>query len=259
VVGAGFIGAEVAASARQYGLDVTIVEYLPTAFEGALGPVLGRLCHDIHADHGVTVRSGVGVVGVRGDTRVQEVLLGDGTSLPADVVVVGVGVLPADDWLASSGLDLNDGVVCDATGSAEPSGSVFAAGDVARWYNPRTGRHTRAEHWNNACEQAHVVARTITGKNPLGAAPALVPYFWSDQYDTKIQMVGQFGPGARMDVVHGSLSERRLVATFTENDQLVAAVAFNSARQLIPYRQMLARQAEGAHHSTDAVGIQSVH
>ncbi|MCY3786471.1 MAG: NAD(P)/FAD-dependent oxidoreductase, partial [bacterium] len=133
VVGAGFIGAEVAATARGRGLEVTMVEMAETPLERVLGAEMGRVCADVHADHGVDLRTGVGVASISGAGRVEQVVLSDGTRLDADVVVVGVGVVPNTEWLEGSGLRIDDGVVCDETCLAAPG--VVAAGDVARWPN----------------------------------------------------------------------------------------------------------------------------
>ena len=152
VVGAGFIGSEVAATCRLRGLEVTVLEALPAPLVRGLGPVLGMACGELHRDHGVDLRLGVGVAGFEGDGRVERVRLDDGTAVDADLVVVGVGVAPATDWLATSGLTLDNGVVCDETLLAAPG--VVAAGDVARWPNPLFGGESmRVEHWTNASEQ----------------------------------------------------------------------------------------------------------
>ena len=137
VVGAGFIGAEVAATARGRGLDVTMVEMAETPLERVLGAELGRVCADVHVDHGVDLRLGVGVESINGADRVEQVVLTDGTRLDADVVIVGVGVIPNTDWLEGSGLEIDNGVVCDETCLAAPG--VVAAGDVARWPNRCSG------------------------------------------------------------------------------------------------------------------------
>jgi 3-phenylpropionate/trans-cinnamate dioxygenase ferredoxin reductase subunit len=138
VVGAGFIGSEVAASCRERGLEVSMIEALPAPLAHALGDQLGALCAAVHRDHGVDLRCGVGVAGFDGTDRVEGVRLADGSVVGADLVVVGIGVVPETDWLVSSGLSLDDGVVCDET-SATTAPGVVAAGDVARWTNPRYG------------------------------------------------------------------------------------------------------------------------
>ena len=152
VVGAGFIGAEVAATARSRGLEVSLVEALPVPLARGLGPALGAAIGELHRARGVDVRLGVGVEAMEGSERVERIRLTDGTVLEADVVVVGVGVAPVTDWLEGSGLELRrDGVVCDAYPAAGPPG-VYAAGDLARWPNGLFGEEMRVEHWTNAAE-----------------------------------------------------------------------------------------------------------
>ncbi len=186
VVGGGFIGCEVAASARAMGAEVTIVEPQPAPLLGPLGPELAAEMVRTHTERGTVVRAGIGVSGLRGTDRVDGVVLADGSVLPADVVVVGVGVRPDTDWLAGSGVGLDDGVVTDARlRTNQPD--VFAVGDVARWDDPNTGSPTRAEHWTNATEMGEVAAANILGGAVVHAP---VPYVWSDQYDTKIQSLG---------------------------------------------------------------------
>ena len=171
----------------------------------ALGPEMGAACAALHRDNGVDVRLGVGVEGFDGRDRVEGVRLTDGTVLAADVVVVGVGVAPATGWLEGSGLELRDGIVCDASLAAGPPG-VYAAGDVCRWPNELFGEEMRVEHWTNAAEQGAHAARAIlavaAGERPAPYAP--VPFFWSDQYGLKLQFLGRAGPDDEVRVVHGS-------------------------------------------------------
>lgn len=242
VVGAGFIGCEVAASARARGLEVTLVEPLAAPCVRGLGVEMGALLAQVHRDHGVDVRLSTGVVAIEGSDRVERVRLSDGATLAADLVVVGIGVVPETGWLASSGLELADGVVCDASCATAAPG-VVAAGDVARWYNPLFGRAMRVEHWSNAVEQGvHAAGRLLAG--PAGAEPfAPVPSFWSDQFECRIQLVGAPGPDDELRVVAGSLAERRFVALYGAKGRLTGALAFGRARDLVRYRQLLAAAA----------------
>jgi 3-phenylpropionate/trans-cinnamate dioxygenase ferredoxin reductase subunit len=241
VVGAGFIGSEVAASCRQLGLDVTVVEALPVPLAASLGPRLGEACAALHADHGVELRCGVSVEGFEGSERVEALRLSDASRIEADVVVVGIGIRPATEWLEGSGLALDDGVVCDATCATNAPG-VVAAGDVARFDNPLFGEAMRIEHWSNAVEQGMAAAaRLLDGPSAPPFAP--VPFFWSDQYDVKIQFAGCARPGDEIRVVHGTLEERRFVALYGRAGRLMGALAFNRPRQLMGYRRMLRAQA----------------
>ena len=238
VVGAGFIGAEVAATCRGRGLDVTLLEALPVPLGRVLGDDIGSVYAAVHRDHGVDVRTGVGVAGFDGGDRVERVRLADGTTVGADVVVVGVGVVPATGWLVGSGLTLDDGVVCDETCLAAPG--VVAAGDVARWPNRRFGQMMRVEHWDNAIDQgAHAARRLLDGDGP-GTPYEPVPWFWSDQYDRKLTMVGRPGPGDEMVVVDGSLAERRFVALYGRAGQVVGALGMNRPAPVMRYRARIA-------------------
>lgn len=158
VVGAGFIGSEVASGARKRGLPATIVEALPTPLIRAVGEEMGAACASLHEANGTDLRCGVGVESIEGDGAVERVRLSDGTVLPADLVVVGIGADPATGWLAGSGIEIDNGVVCDA-GLAASKPGVFAAGDVARWHNPLFDRSMRLEHWTSAAEQEPVCRR----------------------------------------------------------------------------------------------------
>jgi 3-phenylpropionate/trans-cinnamate dioxygenase ferredoxin reductase component len=242
VVGGGFIGAEVAASCRIRGLDVTVLEALPAPLARAFPTEMAGACAALHRDQGVDLKVNASVDGFEGTTRVERVRLTDGTAVEADVVVVGVGVIPETGWLESSGLPLDNGVVCDET-CATPAPGVVAAGDIARWHNPLFDEDMRVEHWSNAVEQGAAAARRLLA-GPDEAEPfAPVPYFWSDQYDTKIQFVGRCTANDEVRVVDGSVEERRFVALFGRKGRLVGALAFNRPRLLMAYRRLLANGA----------------
>ncbi|WP_419920057.1 NAD(P)/FAD-dependent oxidoreductase [Candidatus Poriferisocius sp.] len=241
VVGAGFIGAEVAATARGRGLEVTVVEALPVPLGRVLGPEIGTVCAEVHRDHGVDLRLGVGVDGFEGHGRVERVNLGDGTSVDADVVVVGIGVIPNTGWLEGSGLELNDGVVCDETCLAAPG--IAAAGDVARWPNRLFGETMRVEHWDNAIEQGQQAVRRLLTADGKAQPYAPVPWFWSDQYDRKIQLAGRVRPDDEVRIVTGSTTERRFAALYGRAGRLVGVLGFNRPRHVMKYRQLVARGA----------------
>lgn len=221
IIGAGFIGCEVAASLRKLGVDVVLVEPQPAPLASVLGEQVGQLVARLHRAEGVDLRTGVGVAGVRGDAgAVTAVELSDGTVVDADLVVIGIGSRPATDWLAGSGVDLADkdnGVLCDEVG-ATSAAHVWALGDVAAWRDA-TGHQVRVEHWSNVAEQARVLVPAMLGVE----IPALtvVPYFWSDQYDVKIQCLGEPEPG---DVVHLVSDDGRKFLAYYERDGVLVGV-----------------------------------
>ena len=217
VVGAGFIGCEVAASLRKLGVEVTIVEPQPAPLASILGQQIGDLVTRLHRAEGVDVRCGVGVSEVSGDDRVRKVTLSDGTELDTDVVIVGIGSHPGTGWLEGSGLELDNGVVCDETGRASAP-HVWAIGDVASWRD-HVGGQVRVEHWSNVADQARVLVPTMLGQEPPAAVS--VPYFWSDQYDVKIQALGE--PEAT-DTVHIVEDDGRKFLAYYERDGVVVAV-----------------------------------
>jgi 3-phenylpropionate/trans-cinnamate dioxygenase ferredoxin reductase component len=240
VIGAGFIGAEVAATCRTRGLDVTLLEMLPQPMVRGLGVEIGAAIAGVHRDHGVDLRTGVQVDGIEadGEGQVAGVRLGDGSLVEADVVVVGVGVVPETGWLEGSGLTLDNGVVCDASCCAAPG--IVAAGDVARWPNLLfDGASMRLEHWTNATEQGVHAARRLLGDE---SAFAPVPFVWSDQYDRKIQIVGIVSADAEVHVAHGTLDERQFVALFGKNGRLTGALGFNRPRNVMQYRKLIAER-----------------
>ena len=239
VVGAGFIGAEVAATARGRGLEVTVVEALPTPLSRVLGDEMGRVCAEVHRDHGVDLRTSVGVDRIEGDRRVERVALTDGSIIDADVVVVGIGVVPNTEWLDGSGLEVGDGVLCDA--SCLAAERVTAAGDVARWPNQLFGETMRVEHWDNAAAQGAHAARRLL--NPETGPFTPVPWFWSDQYDRKIQLAGRVRPDDEVRVVNGSVDERRFAAVYGRAGRIVGVLGFNRPRHVMRYRALIEQGA----------------
>ena len=217
MVGAGFIGCEVAASLRGLGVDVVLVEPQPSPLASVLGEQIGSLVARLHRAEGVDVRCGVGVAEVRGTEKVEKVVLGDGTELDADLVVVGIGSHPATEWLDGTGIDVDNGVVCDASGrSSAPH--VWAIGDVASWRH-NLGHQVRVEHWSNVADQARALVPALLGQDAPAAVS--VPYFWSDQYDVKIQCLGEPEAG---DVVHIVEDDGRKFLAYYERDGVVAGV-----------------------------------
>ncbi|WP_261560402.1 NAD(P)/FAD-dependent oxidoreductase [Frankia tisae] len=247
IVGAGFVGAEAAAVARQLGTEVTMVTDAAVPLADALGPDLGAMLSQVHAEHGVRIVPGVLVDAVLVDAVLTEggratgVRLADGRTIEADAVLVGIGARPNIGWLATSGVPIGDGVECDATLYA--GSGVWAAGDVASWLHPRTGQRTRIEHRTNATEQGLAVARNILA-GPENATPFdPVPYVWSDQYDLKIQIYGQLRGCDRVRIVKGSLAERRLTALHGRDGRVCGVVGVNMPRATREYRPLVAEQA----------------
>ncbi|MEQ8840410.1 MAG: FAD-dependent oxidoreductase [Acidimicrobiales bacterium] len=239
VVGAGFIGAEVAATARARGLEVSLVEALPQPLGRVLGDEMGAVCADVHRDQGVDLRLGVGVDAVEAgpDGNVERVRLSDGSVIEAEVVVVGIGVIPNTEWLEGSGLELDNGVVCDATCLAAPG--VTAAGDVARWPNARFDEIMRVEHWDNAVEQGGHAARRLLQSDEDAEPFTPVPWFWSDQYDRKIQLAGRIRPDDEIQIVTGSVEERRFAALYGRAGRLVGVLGFNRPRHVMQYKTLI--------------------
>jgi NADPH-dependent 2,4-dienoyl-CoA reductase/sulfur reductase-like enzyme len=240
VVGAGFIGSEVAATCHTAGAQVTVLEALAMPLSKALGEQMGAACAALHYDNGVDLRTGAGVSGFHGRHRVEGVLLHDGTTVEAELVVVGVGVSPNTGWLESSGLALRDGIVCDTTVHAAPD--VVAAGDVARWHNPLFDTEMRVEHWTNAAEGGIAAARALLAGQEAAVPYAPVPYFWSDQYKTKIQFVGHVHHSDDVRVVDGSIEARKFLALYEHAGRVVGALGFSRPKLVLQCRRLIAER-----------------
>jgi NADPH-dependent 2,4-dienoyl-CoA reductase/sulfur reductase-like enzyme len=253
VIGAGFIGMEVAATARALGMSVTVVDPLPAPMIRAAGPELGAAVAALHEAHGVACLLGRAVTGFTGETkstgetRLAGVAIDGGEVLPADAAVVAVGAAPQTGWLAGSGLHTDDGVVCDETLFAVGTGNVVAAGDVARWQHPLLHRSLRVEHWTNAVSQAQAAARNLharlSGAGTAAPYDAL-PYFWTDQYDWKLQVVGL--PGEEMSITEGSLADGKLVAELRTGGELTGMACINWPARLAACRRRLLQAGAAA-------------
>ncbi|MET7781280.1 FAD-dependent oxidoreductase [Streptomyces mirabilis] len=233
VVGEGVLGAEIAATARTLGLDVTMAGPLPAPLALQVGPLVSGLLAELHDERGVRLRLGTGVTGLAGEHgRITGVLLGTGEVLPADTVVVAIGATPATEWLADSGLRLDNGVVCDSRCRAAEG--VYAVGDVARWQHERLGRLVRLENRTNATEQATAVAGVILGEDRPYQP---VPYFWTDQFDAKLQVHGVLPADAEVDVVEGDVTARRFVARYRSDGVVTGVLGWNMPKQARLRRQ----------------------
>ncbi|MEJ2869054.1 FAD-dependent oxidoreductase [Actinomycetospora sp. OC33-EN08] len=248
VVGAGFIGSEIAAVARKRGLEVTIVEALPVPLVRGVGERMGRALTALHERHGTRVLTGVSVERVTGTDHVESVVLADGTEIPTDVLVVGIGAAPNTSWLESSSLTLDDGVVADETLAAAPG--VYVAGDVARWPNALFDdvltTPMRLEHWTSASDQGALAARNAV--DPASAkAYETVPYFWSDWYTSRIQFVGvsradEGRPEVETEVVMGA-EDGPFVALYRCGDRLAGALAVDKPAEVMQYRRLIMKRA----------------
>jgi 3-phenylpropionate/trans-cinnamate dioxygenase ferredoxin reductase component len=234
VVGAGWIGAEVAASARQRGLDVTVLDPHALPLERVLGSEVGAVYRDVHLDHGVRMLMGTGVEAFEGDTAVERVRTSDGRALECDFVVLGVGVRPRTQLARLGGLDVDDGILVDEHLQTSVPG-VFAAGDVAMTHHPFYAHRIRVEHWANALHQGPVAAR-----NMLGRAEAYdrLPYFFSDQYDVGMEYSGHARTWDRV-VFRGDRERREFIAFWLAGDRIVAGMNVNVWDVTDPIRRLI--------------------
>lgn len=242
VIGAGFIGLEVAATARQLGNEVTVLEGASAPLIRGLGAEMGAAIGAMHEANGINIRC---------DVRVDRldaagVLLDDGELIKSDVVVVGIGVVPATQWLDDSGLEIRDGVVCDETLLARlvdgsPTTGVYAAGDVLRWPNPLFGEEMRVEHWTNAAEQGGQAAKNMLAAASGGAPEpyAPIPFFWSDQSDIRIQFLGRAAPDDEVLVGAGSVEGGKFLTLYGREGKLHGALGVNAPRWVMPIRKLL--------------------
>jgi NADPH-dependent 2,4-dienoyl-CoA reductase/sulfur reductase-like enzyme len=241
VIGAGFIGAEIASTARGMGAEVTVIEAAATPLAVPLGPEMGLVVAGLHARHGVRLMCGVPVAGLLGDARVTGVLLADGTTVEADVVVAGIGAVPAVDWLDGSGIELaapefGGGVACDAVGATSAPG-VYAVGDCSAWFDDVRGRHHRIEHWTDSRDRPAVMVAAMLGA-PL-TTPLRPPYFWSDQYGVKIQFAGRRHGDEELTIEAGSAETDDLLVVYRRAGDPVAVLGMNQPKLFTRWRRQL--------------------
>ena len=233
VVGEGVLGAEIAATAHGMGLEVTMAGPQPAPMTSQVGPLVAELLAELHTERGVRLRLGAGVSRLSGHRgRVTGVRLDTGEVLPADVVVVAIGADPATEWLAGSGLRTDNGLVCDSRCRAAEG--IYAVGDVARWHHDRLGVSLRLENRTNAIEQADTVAANILGDDQPYRP---VPYFWTDQFDARIQVHGVLPAGAEVTVTDGDLASRRFVALYRHDGRVTGVLGWNMPKQTRLRRQ----------------------
>ena len=264
VIGAGFIGLEVAATATKRGARVTVLEGLEAPLIRALGAETGTAIGAVHARNGVDIRCGVQVASINGDQCVSGVTLTNGDTIEADVVVVGIGVAPATQWCSDSGLTISDGIVCDANLNAGPA-NVFVAGDVLRWPNGMfkdIEPNMRVEHWTNAAEQGAMAAKNLlaTLRNEPMEPYSAVPFFWSDQFDARIQFLGRAFESSTVDVVAGDVAAGRWCAMFSTNDRLTGVLGVSMPKLVMPSRAMLSTYTsryDALQHFAAVVAVQN--
>lgn len=237
VVGGGFIGLEVAAAARMRGCKVAVLEMQPALLNRVAAPEVGKIYENLHRARGVDVRTGVAVSGFCGTDRVQQVRCSDGTVLPADAVVIGIGVVPNVELAREAGLAVDNGIVVDQYGQTS-DGDIFAAGDVTNHPNALLGRRLRLESWQNAQNQAITAARSMIGNRTPYAE---VPWFWSDQYDVNLQMLGAPERWDRV-VLRGDVSQLKFSAFYLQGGILVGVNALNNPKDIRPARQLIAER-----------------
>ncbi|MBP0495889.1 NAD(P)/FAD-dependent oxidoreductase [Pararoseomonas indoligenes] len=244
VVGGGFVGAEVASSARKLGLEVAVFEAAPLPFLRILGPTVAAELAALHEGAGVALRCGITVDRISRHGAAQRLHLSDGGSEEADLVVAGLGCLPNVEWLEGSGLPLVNGVVCDAFGRTGVDG-IFAAGDAAAWFSPLAGRHERHEHWTAAREQARIVAAAIAGTEAT-AWEAFVPYFWSDLHGRRVQVLGDTAGAEEVSFAHRDEARGAFLVEYRHGGRIVGVAGCNAGARTMRYLAQLAPAAAEA-------------
>jgi 3-phenylpropionate/trans-cinnamate dioxygenase ferredoxin reductase subunit len=254
IIGGGYIGLETAASMRKLGMEVTVLEALPRVLQRVTAPEVSDFYRRVHAEEGVAIITEAAVDGLEGGAHVEGVRLGDGTHLKADVVIIGVGVLPATDLAEAAGLEVDNGIVVDEFArTSDPD--IVAAGDCTNHYNPIYRRRLRLESVQNATDQAKTAANTLCGK--LESYHAL-PWFWSDQYDLKLQIAGLSQGFDRVVMRGASDSGRSFAAFYFEGDRLLAVDAVNRPKEFMATRRALSagQSADPEKLADESVDIQ---
>lgn len=242
IVGAGFLGAEIASSCRALGLRTTLLEATNGPLWGPFGVECVPYWQDMHREHQTELHCGVRIAGFVGTDSIEGVVIDDHQVIPTDVLVISIGALPNIEWLATSGLDLDNGVICDTDGRTSIT-HIVATGDVAASYNPSVGRHTRSEHWTYAQGHPDVAVHALLGKPYVGRQTA--PYAWSDQYDRRIQFAGQRLPQDEFHIVEGGLGQDSFVVEYRIGSRTNAVLAVNQPRPFGMRRRALSAELQG--------------
>ncbi|GAA3667384.1 FAD-dependent oxidoreductase [Arthrobacter ginkgonis] len=244
VVGAGFIGAEAASTAKALGLEVTVIEAQPVPLAGPLGTEMGSVVGRLHGLNGVELICGTGVDLFHSyESQVTGLRLTDGRYVPADLVLVGIGAVPNIGWLDGSGVETGNGVLCDASGRTNMPG-IVAVGDCAAWFNERHGAHRRVEHWTTATEHPEVAVAALLEQPASGSVK--VPYFWSDQYGVKLQFAGNAAQADRVAIEAGDPQEHNVLAVYYRGEEPVAVLGMNQVRLFTKWRRTLNQAAAPA-------------
>lgn len=242
VVGAGFIGAEVASAAASRGMDVTMINNTPVPFTAQLGQDMGAVVGKLHVANGVDLISGAFIEEFFSEeNNVTGIRLADGRQLATDVVVVGIGAEPNVEWLEGSGVQLGGGVLCDSMGRTNAPG-IVAVGDCAAWFDDTIGAHRRIEHWTGALERAALAVQALLDEN-VPQQPLKPPYFWSDQHGVKIQFAGHSTGHDRLEIEAGDTEDHRFLAVYYRGETPVAVLGMNQPRLFTKWRRAIAAPA----------------
>ncbi len=237
IVGAGFIGSEVAAVCKAAGLEVTVLEIQPQPMAHILGAKMGAIYANLHTNRGIDLRLSEGISEIRGQSRAEQVITDKGNTIDCDLVVIGVGISPDTSLAEAAGLDVEGGILIDEN-CRTSNPNIFAAGDVANWFHPGLGHRLRVEHWDNALNQGAAAAKSMLG-NPEAYAPVL--YFWSDQYDLNIQYLGHAAEWDEI-AVRGNPSEEKFSAFYLKDGSVHGALIVNNFRDIRPTRTLIGQK-----------------
>ena len=255
IVGAGFIGSEVAAVCKTAGLEVTVLEIQHQPMSHILGEEMGAIYANLHNNRGVNLRLSEGIAEIHGSSRAEQVITDKGNAINCDFVVIGVGITPDTALAESAGLDVDKGILSDQYCQTSNS-DIFAAGDVANWFHPGLGRRLRVEHWDNALNQGAAAAKSMLGA-PEPYSPTL--YFWSDQYDLNIQYLGHAAEWDEI-AVRGNPADEKFTAFYLKNGSVHGALIVNNFRDIRPTRTLIGQQTPvtAAHLTNESTNLKQL-